>query len=219
VLKSTNFALKRRELLAEVLKEVPYKGWSEDAVKAAAKHIDKEPAYFNLYFPDLIQDMVDLFIEDFNAEYKEILKEQDFSNLKIREKIANCIMLRLKQFDGKKLLIRKTIDFFALPQHLPQCQKRVWEVCNMMWRKAGDKSSDYNYYTKRTLLSGVYISSLLFYLEDSSKNHAETRGFVDRRIEDVLKIGNIKQIKGTFTSSMRQIPFLRVFCVNGFFKG
>ena len=57
-----------------------------------------------------------------------------------------------------------------------------------MWRAAGDRASDFSYYTKRAMLGGVYASTLLYWLSDSSEENQATWAFLDHRIENVMQI-------------------------------
>jgi ubiquinone biosynthesis protein COQ9 len=61
-----------------------------------------------------------------------------------------------------------------------------------MWRLAGDTATDYNHYTKRALLCGIYTATLAIYVEDQSEGKAETHAFLDRRIENVMQFEKAK---------------------------
>jgi ubiquinone biosynthesis protein COQ9 len=69
----------------------------------------------------------------------------------------------------------------------------TYRTVDTMWRAAGDTATDWNFYTKRILLAGVYGSTVLFWLNDESKGFAETWGFLDRRIADVLRVPRATQ--------------------------
>jgi ubiquinone biosynthesis protein COQ9 len=57
-----------------------------------------------------------------------------------------------------------------------------------MWRAAGDAATEFNFYTKRGLLAGVYASTLLYWLDDSSDDCAATWAFLDRRTADAMRV-------------------------------
>ena len=79
----------------------------------------------------------------------------------------------------------------------------MFGTVDAMWRAAGDQSNDFNYYTKRGLLAGVYSATLLHWLSDSSEAHAQTWGFLDARIEDVMKI---QKMRGRLEKNLQRIP-------------
>lgn len=78
----------------------------------------------------------------------------------------------------------------AHPSNARQTADLLWRYADEIWTLAGDRSLDYNYYTKRTLFLGVYASTELYLLTDQSEGHAETWHFLQRRIDDVLEIGS-----------------------------
>lgn len=46
-----------------------------------------------------------------------------------------------------------------------------------------------NWYSKRTLLAGVYTSTELYMTQDKSQDFQETWKFLDRRLQDVAFVG------------------------------
>ena len=66
------------------------------------------------------------------------------------------------------------------------------QTVDKIWRAAGDRSTDFNFYTKRMLLGAVYTSTLLFWLDDSSYDNSATWKFLDRRINDVMKLQTLR---------------------------
>jgi ubiquinone biosynthesis protein COQ9 len=61
-----------------------------------------------------------------------------------------------------------------------------------MWYAAGDKSTDFNFYTKRATLAGVYSATLLYWLNDRSAGSEATWAFLDRRIDNVMAFEKLK---------------------------
>jgi ubiquinone biosynthesis protein COQ9 len=109
--------------------------------------------------------------------------------MKVRERIATAVRLRLEQNLGEREAIRKGLTFLALPQHATLATKLLYRTVDAMWLAAGDRSTDYNFYTKRLLLAGVYSSTLLVWLDDQSDGLEKTWAFLERRIDNVLKVG------------------------------
>jgi ubiquinone biosynthesis protein COQ9 len=77
-----------------------------------------------------------------------------------------------------------------------------------MWRIAGDTATDFNHYSKRTILLGVYVSTVLVYLDDGSEDLSETRAFLDRRIDNVMQF---EKVKGSWKRSRERVPSLSRF--------
>ena len=109
--------------------------------------------------------------------------------------------------------MRRGVTLLAQPQNAPVAAKLTWATVDAIWRACGDRSHDYNYYTKRGLLSGVWTSTLLYWLNDRSEGDAATWAFLDRRIGDVMRIPKLtapfKKAAARFPSPLRVLERLR----------
>ena len=112
--------------------------------------------------------------------------------MKIREKIRALIWHRLEIMGPAREAVRKALAILAMPQNIPLALRTGWHTADLMWRLAGDTSTDFNHYTKRMTLGAVYASTLLVWLDDDSEGWIETAAFLDRRIDDVMKIEKLK---------------------------
>jgi ubiquinone biosynthesis protein COQ9 len=100
------------------------------------------------------------------------------------------------------------MSLFALPHYAPEGTRLVWETCDAIWNALGDTSRDVNWYTKRATLSGVFVSTVLFWLGDESSDFTETKDFLERRIENVMQFEKAKAgVQGNKTlSAMFALP-------------
>ncbi|MCH2037097.1 MAG: COQ9 family protein, partial [Rickettsiales bacterium] len=110
----------------------------------------------------------------------------------------------------RKTLAVDTISYLLMPHHMVIANKLLFRTSGMIWRAIGDTSTDYNYYSKRLLLSGVYSSSLLYWINDDSDEHEDTYAFIDRRIADVMTLGKCRA-KYMSVDAAKNIPFIRLF--------
>lgn len=67
----------------------------------------------------------------------------------------------------------------------------LFSLSSEIWYLSGDTSVDTFWYTKRASLAAVYASSELFMTTDTSHGFVETEQFLDRRLEDVHRAGNV----------------------------
>ena len=118
----------------------------------------------------------------------EALAGRDLDALAVRERIATCVRLRLEPLAGHREALRLGLTRATLPGNAPGALRALWRTVDAMWRAAGDTATDFNHYSKRGLLAGVYSSTLLYWLDDRSEGYAETWAFLDRRIADVLRV-------------------------------
>ena len=202
--------IERLALLRAVLRHVPFDGWSPVALKAGAGDVGLDLPKALLLVPGGMSEMAELFHEEADRQMLEALAQYDLAALKIRERIALAVRLRLAPWNSEREAVRRLLGFLAQPQEAPRAAKLVYRTVDAIWHGIGDRSTDYNFYTKRALLAGVISSTALYWLEDKSEGCADSWAFLDRRIADVLKIpAQIGRAKKLFEKLPDPMRFLR----------
>ena len=124
------------------------------------------------------------------------LKDADLGEMKFREKVAHAVKLRLQAITDREA-VRRGTTLFALPHLAGDGTRLIWGTADAIWTALGDVSDDYNWYTKRMTLSGVYSATVLYWLGDDSADNQATWDFLDRRIENVMQFEKMKaQVNG-----------------------
>ncbi len=197
----------KEKIIAEMLKDSVFDGWNNETLKKISAKITGKSETYAVFFENGIHDLSKFFVEMVNLEMVEEFEKIPTENMKIREKIRCLISLRLKILSRNKEAIRAKQGFFAMPQNLFLSNQLLWKVSDQMWAACRDQSVDFNYYSKRGLLSIIYSSCLNFWLNDDSQNHVKTEEFIVRAIDDVMKINGIK---AKIPQILKKIPFLRL---------
>ena len=182
----------RRKLALPLGENAVFDGWTEAAVETAANSQGVDPAQARLAVPKDQAGKIDLYIRGVDRALREHFTPGKLEGLKIREKIRAIVWKRLEIMEPAREAVRRALSILAMPQNVPTGLKIGWRTADVMWRIAGDTSTDYNHYTKRMMLGGVYASTLLVWLDDQTDGWTETGAFLDRRIDDVLKIEKLK---------------------------
>lgn len=194
---------KQDKILTQILKLIPFDGWSEATLRTATHNAALPEHYEQVAFKNGIVDVIELFHTKIDTETFIRLDKDELSNMKIRERIYHILDTRFKVMDEYKPVIRKATQFLSMPQHICTGTKMLWDMADKSWYAAGDTSTDFNHYTKRTTLMAVYSSTLLFWLEDNSKKHHETSAFLKRRINNVMQFEKMKgKIRQLFLRSL-----------------
>ncbi len=178
----------RRRLALPVGENAVFDGWSRAAVDAAADSLGIDKAQARLAMPKTQAGMVDNYIQGVDLALEEHSTQERLAGMKIRQKIRSLVWQRLEIMAPAREAVRRGVAILAMPHNLPLGARIGWRTTDLMWRIAGDTSTDYNHYTKRLLLGGVYASTLLVWLDDNGEGWSETGAFLDRRIDDVMKI-------------------------------
>jgi ubiquinone biosynthesis protein COQ9 len=182
----------RRELALPVGENAVFDGWTMKAVDSAARQLGIDPVKARLAMPKTQAAMIDLYIQEVDRALELYFTPERLAGLKIREKIRALVWRRLEIMAPAREAVRRALAILAMPQNLPLAMRISWRSADLMWRIAGDTSTDFNHYTKRLTLLGVYGSTLLVWLDDESEGWMETSGFLGRRIDDVMKIEKLK---------------------------
>jgi ubiquinone biosynthesis protein COQ9 len=176
----------RDETLPLALAEVAVHGFSDAALKAAAEKAGINSAEMKAAFPNGGASLVEAFSHWADDRMAETMR--DIHAERVRERVTQAVKARLEALAPYKDVARRAAAFLALPQNAPLAASLMMRSVDLMWRAAGDRSSDFSYYTKRALLGGVYGATLIHWLSDSSEGHADTWTFLDSRIDDVMQI-------------------------------
>ena len=187
-----------RLVLAPILaRHAAFDGWKPQAVAMAAaeKGIDSDIAM--LAFADGPVDMIDAWFDSIDARMLERLPPETLAPLSIRRRIIALVEARLNLLAPDREALRRAIAILAMPTNAARATRLGWRAADVMWRAAGDNATDLAHYTKRMTLAGVYAATLLVFVDDESDGHADSRAFLARRIEGVMRFEKFKaQVKG-----------------------
>jgi ubiquinone biosynthesis protein COQ9 len=178
-------------LAAELPADAAFDGWSPRALAAAAARLRLKPEIAALVFPKGAMDMIAAWFAHIDAIMAAHHSPESLSAMKIRERITCLVETRLGLLAPHREALRRAQAVLAMPLNLPAV-RLGWHAADVMWSAAGDRSTDYNHYTKRATLGSVYAATLLTFVNDNSEDWAETKAFLARRIENVMQFEKAK---------------------------
>ncbi len=182
-----------RDVLApRIIANAAFDGWSADAVKSAAHDVGIDPDVAAYAFRGGQMQMIEAAIGHVDRQMVAALPQEYLADLKIRERILRLVRFRLDAFEGQEEALRRAHAIMAMPRNAAHAMRLGWRSADMMWRQAGDTSTDYNYYTKRTILAGIYAATLAVFIDDHSEGKADTLAFLDRRIDGIMRFEKAK---------------------------
>jgi ubiquinone biosynthesis protein COQ9 len=182
----------RLQLAPALADAAAFDGWSEEAVRNAAEQNGVDPDAAAYAFNGGAMTMIDAWAAGVDAAMATALPAKKLAPLKIREKIRTLVLFRLEVIAHQKEALRRAQAIMAMPQNVVSAVRLGWRSADAMWRLAGDTASDYNHYTKRMTLGSIYAATLAVYVGDTSEDHADTKAFLDRRIEGIMKFEKAK---------------------------
>jgi len=197
----------RRRLALAVGENAVFDGWTRQAVDSAAAQLGIDPVQARLAFPKRQAAMIECYVEEVDRALEASFTPDKLAAMKIRERIRALVWRRLEIMGDAREAVRRALAILAMPQNVPLALRLSWRTADLMWRMAGDTSTDFNHYTKRMTLGAVYGSTLVTWLDDQSEAWSDSAAFLDRRIDDVMKFEKWKaQWRG---SGERQLSLTR----------
>jgi len=192
----------RERVLIEALGEIPQDGFSEMTLANAAARAGIGKRELQEAFPKGPASLVEAFSDWADRRMTEIMAA-DKSDQRLRDRVASAVRTRIEVVAPHKEAARKAAGFLAAPQHAPLAAKLTMRSVDAMWRAAGDTSSDFSYYTKRALLTGVYGATLAYWYSDASEGHKATWTFLENRIDNVMQI---EKFRGKAKEAIAKLP-------------
>lgn len=182
----------RAELAPRIAAAAAFDGWTKAAVCAAASEIGIDEDVAAYAFRGGQMDMIEAWIGQVDDAMEASLPAASLADVKVSERISRLIRFRLQAVAGLEESLRRALAIMAMPQNVSRALQLCWHSADRMWRLAGDTATDYNHYSKRTILAGIYAASLVVFVDDKSEGKEETLAFLERRIDGVMRFEKTK---------------------------
>lgn len=200
------------ELRAALAPLVPghaaFDGWSEAALAMAAAELGVPADRARIAFPGGAVQMIDAWFDAVDKAMLAAFPPERVAALKVRERIRDLVLFRFLAIAPNREALRRALAILAMPQNAIEGARLAWRSADRIWRVGGDAATDFSHYSKRAILIGVYGSSSLVFLDDSSEELADTRAFLDRRIGDVMRF---EKFKAGWRGTTDRLPSLSRF--------
>ena len=175
-----------------VAKHAAFDGWSEVALANAAVDLGVPANRARLAFPGGKAQMIDAWFDSVDMAMLTAFPPKRITGMKIRDRIRELVMFRLERLLPEREALRRALAILAAPVNAAAAARLAWRSADRIWRLAGDTATDFNHYSKRAILIGVYGSTTFVFLDDQSEGLADTRAFLDRRIDNVMQFEKAK---------------------------
>jgi len=193
----------RAALIEAMLPNVPFDGWSRAALRAAARRIGLSADEALALFPGGAAELVACFSRWADLRMLDRFESMALEPLRISDRIALAITTRLEILAPWREAVRRALSVLALPRHAPLGLRLLYETVDGIWYAAGDRATDFSFYTKRGTLAAIYAATLLYWVADTSPEFSDTRAFLDRRLSDVASIGKARR---RFETAVERLP-------------
>ena len=182
----------REAVLARALPHAAFDGFTDQVLQKAGEEAGASKAEIARLFEAGPISLVEFYSASTDAEMERRLGRIDLKAMKIRQRIAAAVKTRLAILKPHKEAARRAAALLSLPMHAALGARLVYRTVDAMWRAAGDTSTDFNFYTKRGILAGVYGATAMRWFNDTSEDEKPTEDFLAARIENVMQFEKFK---------------------------
>lgn len=187
---------KRDDIISEFIRNLPFEGWNERNLLTSAKNINIDAGELKMLFPGDLEEFTIYFAETAEELFKKRAKENINEEDGLKKKAKELMILKLRVYHeifGDKEGFKKFISYFFNPMNVASGLKGIYSFANDSWYLMGDKSTDFSFYTKRVSFGSIYSKAAIYAINDDSENLQDTEKFIERRIDDLMKLGKLKQ--------------------------
>lgn len=178
------------KILKEVKQYASNDGWNDNLFISIEKFSKLTYHEIIALFPNRCFDLIEMYLEEINEKMTFQSQKINLIQLRVHERIRELFILRLKIMLKEKKLISKTFLYLLMPQNFRQASKSLYKTVDQMWFLAGDNSTDFNFYSKRIILSSIYLTVMIHFI--NNENIDETINILNKQLKRVSKIPNIK---------------------------
>lgn len=183
--------MSQKSFIEALLVNVPFDGWSQKAIQVTAKQLNMKAIEVKKLFPRGLVEVIEIYSHNLDAQMVDIFLARftsTFDVMPLHIKIKELLIVRFEILQGRKEATKRLTAFFALPQNTALSTMIMYKTLDKIWRTAGDRSTDLNFYTKRGILGLVYCSTLLAFFDDDTPDLQKTQAFLDRRLKDTQNL-------------------------------
>jgi len=183
----------RERLIAAILPDVPFDGWTSRALHHAARRIDIPAAEAVALFPRGAADMVAAFSRWADKQMLDRLETASAEPVSLSRRVALALRLRFEVLLPWREGVRRGLSVLTMPQNAPLALRLLYDTVDAVWHGVGDHPTDFSFYTKRALLAGIQASATLYWLDDRSPGFVDTQAFIDRRLADLHRLTGLRE--------------------------
>ncbi|HKS89055.1 MAG TPA: COQ9 family protein [Stellaceae bacterium] len=192
----------RARLVAAMLPDVAFDGWSVRTLRQAARRLGMTDGEATALFPRGASDMIAAFSHWADNEMLERLKAEPAEPVGLSRRVALAMRLRFTALLPWREAVRRGLSVLTLPLNAPLGLRLLYDTVDAIWHGVGDASTDVSFYTKRASLAGLYATAMLYWLDDRSPGFAETQAFIERRLADLHRLGGLRERAAAFADRL-----------------
>ena len=184
---------KKQRFLNHFISIVQKNSWNIESFNKAQKKLKYSPNLLKVLFPNKLNDLVFYFSDFINKKMITAYKKKRINKKSLRLQILTLLKIRFSILNEYKSVIKESMVFLCSPSKQLLSSKLIFKTADFMWISINDKSTDYNFYTKRAILGTIYSVVILFWLNDKSNKLDKTYNLLEKLIMNMNFISSLKE--------------------------
>lgn len=193
----------RDRLIEAMLPDIAFDGWSHAALRVAAQQVGMPTSEAEALFPRGAPDLVAGFSRWADRRMLDWIENAPVEEAGVSASVKRTVVLRLEVVQPWREAVRRALSVLAMPPHALLGLRLLYETVDAIWYAAGDRATDFSFYTKRATLAGIYSAALLYWLDDRSEGFAATQAFLDRRLGGLR---HLTEARRRFDAALARLP-------------
>jgi ubiquinone biosynthesis protein COQ9 len=193
----------RDRLIEAVLPDIAFDGWSRAALAVAARRLGMPVAEAEALFPRGAPDLVAGFSRWADRRMLDWIERAPVEETSVSARVKRVVALRFEVVQPWREAVRRALSVLAMPPHALLGLRLLYETVDAIWYAAGDRATDFSFYTKRATLAGIYSATLLHWLDDRSEGFAATQAFLDRRFGELR---HLTEARSRLDGALARLP-------------
>ena len=186
-----NYLLKKRQVVLRFAKEfISENGLTKNCLENISKKYGLNTDETDVLFPQGNIDLIKFALEQLNNDLEVYCRKIDLIRLPIHKRIRKVLLSKISLMNKDKPFYRSIFLNLLIPKKNFSLSSQLYNSVDQLWFIAGDSSTDFNFYTKRLILSGIYSRVMLFFFNNN--NQEELEKILDESLKRVSKIPEIK---------------------------
>lgn len=188
-------SLARDAAIRAMLPYVPLDGWTQRALSSGLVALGEPPEVGRKLFPDGAVGMFEAWCDLTDREMEAVAGGAHAlpEDLGLAARIRALMALRLRQLHPYREALRRGLALLAGAGSAPAAARITLRTMDSIWDAAGERATDFSWYTKRASLAAIYAATLLYWLADPSEEGEAALAFFDRRIAGLVAFSRLRR--------------------------
>ena len=200
---------KRLEFLNYAKTHIANNGLKQNTFKDISNKYKLDLNETELLFPEGNVDLIKFALEKLNSELEVYCNKIDLIRLPTHKRVKKVLLSKIFLMNKDKLFYKTIFLNLLIPKRYFSLPKQLYKSVDQIWFISGDSSVDFNFYTKRLILSAIYSRIMLFFF-----NNDDQVGLEKILDEDLKRVSKIPEIKSKFKIFKEYIPKFAKFIKN-----